>query len=512
MSDQDPPARKPLNLKKPAEGGPLLKPARSGNPWRLLVVDDDPAVHDITRLIVANVQFRNRGVEMLSAFSAAEAAEVMRRTGDIAVVLLDVVMETDDAGLKLVRTIREEIGNTSARIILRTGQPGQAPEERVIVDYDINDYKAKSELTAQKLFSALITALRSYQDITSLEANRRGLTAIIESADTLFQMPSMRQFAAGALEQLSTFVGVNADGILCAEMGHFPESQPRDCNIHILACNGTFENCGGCTLGSGCLHEAAAEIVRQAFAKQHSVISDEYAALYIAGGVQTRASVALIHSGDFARNIDQQLLKIFMNKISIGFQNVTLHEHLEHLVIQRTTALEAANIELERLATTDSLTGILNRRAFLARAEAEFGRSRRHGHPLSVLAVDIDHFKAVNDRFGHAGGDEVLCAVVRAMQEDLRNGDMAARLGGEEFILLLPETSLAGAVEVAERVRCRVAGIPFDFDGTAHLVTISIGVVEALDGDGKLDSMLSRADDNLYRAKEEGRNRVISTP
>nr|MBP6600126.1 response regulator [Giesbergeria sp.] len=156
----------PLKL-KPAN--PLASATPQLRDWRVLVVDDDVEVHAVTRLILGKMRYKGRGIELLSAHSGIEARQVMTSQSDIAVVLLDVVMETDDAGLRLVSVIRQELGNTATRIILRTGQPGQAPEEQVIVDYDINDYKAKSELTAQKLFTTVVAALRSYETIVALE-------------------------------------------------------------------------------------------------------------------------------------------------------------------------------------------------------------------------------------------------------------------------------------------------------------------------------------------------------
>ena len=154
--------------------------------WRILVVDDDPEVHAVTRLALKNLQFSGRGVEILNASSAAQARVVLETEDDIAIALLDVVMETDDAGLRLVQYIRTELKNATLRIILRTGQPGQAPEEEVIVTYDINDYKAKTELTVQKLFTTTVTALRAYDYLRSLNAHRRGLQQIIQNSYTLF--------------------------------------------------------------------------------------------------------------------------------------------------------------------------------------------------------------------------------------------------------------------------------------------------------------------------------------
>jgi CheY-like chemotaxis protein len=143
--------------------------------WKLLIVDDEEEVHSITRMVLEGFEFEGRGLEFLSAYSAEEGRRMFQEHPDIAVVLLDVVMETPLAGLELARYVRDELDNILVRIILRTGQPGQAPERQVITDYDVNDYKSKSELTAQKLFTSVTTAIRSYRDLRAINRSRQGL-------------------------------------------------------------------------------------------------------------------------------------------------------------------------------------------------------------------------------------------------------------------------------------------------------------------------------------------------
>ncbi|WP_353155087.1 response regulator [Herminiimonas fonticola] len=147
----------------------------SGPPWKILIADDEEEVHQVTAVALLDVVFKGRPLEFLHAYSALQARDALTANPDIAIVLLDVVMEEDDAGLKLVRHIREQMHNRSVRIVLRTGQPGQAPERDVVVDYDINDYKSKTELTRQKLLTCIISALRSYDDIVALENLSRDL-------------------------------------------------------------------------------------------------------------------------------------------------------------------------------------------------------------------------------------------------------------------------------------------------------------------------------------------------
>ncbi len=148
--------------------------------WKMLVVDDEEEVHSITQFSLNDYSFRDQKLNIINAYSAVEAKKILQQHDDIAIILLDVVMEADDAGLQLVKYIREELQNHLVRIVLRTGQPGYAPEKKVIVEYDINDYKNKTELTDDKLFSVVTTSLRSYIDLTTIETYRLDLAHKVE--------------------------------------------------------------------------------------------------------------------------------------------------------------------------------------------------------------------------------------------------------------------------------------------------------------------------------------------
>lgn len=166
-------------------------------PWKILVVDDDVEVHHITHIIFGDFSFRGRPVQMLSAYSARQAISVLERNRDVALMLLDVVMETESSGLDLVSRVRDEMKLDAMRIVLRTGQPGQAPERDVILRYDINDYKSKTELTAQKLLTLTVSALRAYEAIEALEGSRRILA---DSNAALERMVEERTRALSASE------------------------------------------------------------------------------------------------------------------------------------------------------------------------------------------------------------------------------------------------------------------------------------------------------------------------
>ncbi|MEI8394235.1 MAG: GGDEF domain-containing protein [Rhodospirillaceae bacterium] len=180
-----------------------------------------------------------------------------------------------------------------------------------------------------------------------------------------------------------------------------------------------------------------------------------------------------------------------------------------NIVFTDITVLKIKEHELFILSTTDSLTGAYNRRYFMDTVEREFRLYQRHHVPLSLMVLDIDFFKHVNDAFGHAVGDRAIKALVDACNAGLRREDVLGRMGGEEFAVMLPLTGLEGAMAMAERLRLRIESIVLQSDtGEPVRFTVSIGVSRALASDLDIDAALVRADRALYEAKAAGRNRV----
>jgi CheY-like chemotaxis protein len=164
----------------------------SGQPWKILIADDEPSMHLVTKLALGEFTFEGRKLELLSAYGEDDTRTLLSEHPDIALVLLDVIMDTMDSGFTLVRYIRETLGNKEIRIIMRTGQSGNAPEDRVIIDYDINDFKDKTELTVSKLRTTLISSLRTYSHLKIIaeeqrksSANRAYLHGIIDSLSSV---------------------------------------------------------------------------------------------------------------------------------------------------------------------------------------------------------------------------------------------------------------------------------------------------------------------------------------
>jgi signal transduction histidine kinase/CheY-like chemotaxis protein len=319
----------------------------SARKWKIAVIDDDQAVHEGTRFALSDYTLNGQGLEILSAYSAAEGRTLMRQHPDIAAVLLDVIMETDVAGLELVEYIRNEIRNETVRIILRTGQPGQAPERRVIVQYDINDYKAKTELTADKLFTSLTAALRSYQQLERMVQTRRGLEIIIDAASTLYDFKSMQRLAEGVLTQLASLLNVDCAGILVLR----DDGNATSDDFSVLAGSGCYSRFIGAA-GSRSLDPDLRSMVEAAFRRRKHEFADQRTVLYIRTG-SGREVVVLLQAERQLSETDRSLVEIFGSRLSIAFDNVILYRQLheantqlEDRVAQRTRALMQANRRL----------------------------------------------------------------------------------------------------------------------------------------------------------------------
>ena len=215
---------------------------RESAPWRILIVDDDVDVHVVTKFALSTTNFQGRRLSFLHAYSAEEAMTILRSTQDIALILLDVIMETPDAGLRLARQVRDELHNDLVRIVLRTGQPGQALEHSIIVDYDINDFWCKADLTTRKLFTTVISSLRAYAALSTAAAERERLSAELARAQQLQAVVTRHALVltldpqgriADANDAACQLAGMARDELLGREIlalpgGAFPEPLRRE--------------------------------------------------------------------------------------------------------------------------------------------------------------------------------------------------------------------------------------------------------------------------------------------
>lgn len=203
-------------------------------PWKIAIIDDDLDVHKVTQLILKEFQFEQRQLKLIHAYSAAQAKELFAQHDDIAIALLDVVMEDEHAGLGVVKYIREQLDNHYTRIILRTGQPGSVPEDKVIQDYDIDGYKSKTELTRSCLNHTLYTNLRAYRDITNIQRYQKGLTAIIDAMSKLAEVDDIDGFAAALMQQLAGVLNSSRTEFIMQDSEAFTVAKDETKRWHIM--------------------------------------------------------------------------------------------------------------------------------------------------------------------------------------------------------------------------------------------------------------------------------------
>ncbi len=299
---------------------------RSGVPtWKVIIIDDEPDVHQVTRLILRNFSFEGQRLEMISGFSGGDAMKLMQLHPDAAVVLLDVVMEHEDSGLRVVRWIREEAQNRFVRIILRTGQPGQAPEEQVTTEYDINDYREKSGLTDTSLATSLISALRAYRDIRTLDRTRNGLEKIIKATGNLFDVHSLDELATGILTQLTAFF--NSDGNACP-------AGPVECFVAawtqgmlcIHAALGTHSNSIGKPVEE-VVSPTVLELIEQGRASRSNQYQDGAYLGYFLSRKEKEHLIYLQLEQPLSK-ADRDLLNIFSLNIAAAFENLFLNKEI----------------------------------------------------------------------------------------------------------------------------------------------------------------------------------------
>ncbi len=293
--------------------------------WKVLIVDDEPEIHAVTKLALSGFSFADKALKFRSAFSGEEAKELLAQHPDAALLLLDVVMETDHAGLDLVKYIRNDLKNTNIRIVLRTGQPGQAPEKSVIRDYDINDYKEKTELTSLKLYTLLYSCLRSYRDLMTIEDNKRGLEKIIEASATIFEPQSMERFVGGIMEQLTSLLHLDGEAVFCQTSGLAAEGSRDD--MKVVVGTGDFEGSVGQNLKDVLSTDWDSDIQEDVSGHKHVLTDGHYTSNFVsANGIES-----LVHLTGLRQlsDQDQRLVDIFSKNVGIAFENMYLKSDIE---------------------------------------------------------------------------------------------------------------------------------------------------------------------------------------
>jgi response regulator RpfG family c-di-GMP phosphodiesterase len=319
----------------------------SGAPWKVLIVDDEESVHTITKSVLKNQEIDGKGIEFYSAFSGAEAIEVLSNVEEIAVIFLDVVMESNEAGLEACRKIREELKNDMVRIILRTGQPGSAPENEVIIKYRINDYKEKTDLTASKLFSCMVTAIRSYQDLLNLEQSKQGLKKVIEATKTITKKKSIGMFLEGILDQLVFILDASESSVTSERSSCYTIACDANGSYQIMSSMGnrpsgklSFEN----------LPVDIQSIITDSHREEANIIRENLYAGHFHFGEDQGYIFCLAGSHEL-QEIDKNLLNIFSGNINVALENLFLNEEI---INTQTELIEKLGEVVEKRSTEAS--------------------------------------------------------------------------------------------------------------------------------------------------------------
>lgn len=294
------------------------------DPWKVLIVDDEPDVRRVTVLNLRGFQFAGRGLNFLEASSAAEAKVILQDNDDLALALVDVVMETDDAGLKLVEYIRSILENRMIRLIIRTGQPGVAPERYVIDNFDIDDYKDKSELTAQRLYTTVRTALKSYRDLLTIEASRIGLSRILNVTPDLYNLhrDRLEEYFQGVLMQTIGICNLDHSGLISTIDGLMLTLDGKE--VHVRAGTGQFSGAGNARsseIVDLCSRAVTGQDVPEEIRRGAVIVPLQV-------GHDTLGFVYLESQAELSPG-DRELIQVMANQCAAALDNFRLHHSLE---------------------------------------------------------------------------------------------------------------------------------------------------------------------------------------
>jgi two-component system, cell cycle response regulator len=488
---------------------------------KVLIVDDD-----LTLLQTLEQLLLREGHQVFSTTSGEEAITLCQ-THEPHLMLLDYFMP-GMTGEDVVRSVRKF--NNEVQIVLQTGYASERPARTMLRELEIQGYHDKSE-GPEKLLVWVDVALKSFRHSRALKASRDGLNFILRAAPELHRLQPLEDLMRGILTQIYGLLGLAGAFVATVPVGESvrkeeremreenPTTHPSSLTPHSNANAQTSYTENGFVASL----EDNSEVFEDVnFAVQVGIgryaemrwetlpasIRDIVLAAVTTGHTQRGSVLAIpLKSSDLTMGIifveqalepsaDLGLLEIFANQAAIAIENVRLYE----------------------LATVDDLTRLATRRHWLNRFDDVLRQALRYSQPLSLLMLDIDHFKAINDRYGHLAGNMVLSSLGQVLHQRVRGADMVGRFGGEEFAIALPHTEQQGAVIVAEALRQAVAQSHATYDGIGLKYHVSIGVSSLLASDTPVqgrnhveairNKLLDNADKALYAAKAQGRNAV----
>lgn len=437
--------------------------------WNLLVVDDDEEIHSITKLALSDLVLDNKKLRFYHAYSGQQAMELLAKLGnEVAIVLLDVVMETDDAGLEVARALRNDLQLHEPRIVLRTGQPGYAPEDSVIKQYDINDYKTKTELTRSRLITTIISSLRSYQQLRKITRSREGLEQIVQVTPMIMEKRNQGEFCQETITQISRLLGLSGSGVMFATSD---KPLVNAVDVSVLGTQGKLDDLMGANLTSVGNEELITSVLDGFNKKQHIVFSN-CVVFYLA----SRSHQLVIYFElDYALDLSMiPLVDVLLSSVAVGFENVSLLHRLEVA------------------AYKDWLTNLSNRNEFIS----ILNQVSSDKQDQVVAFVDIKHFSDINDGLGQEVGNHLLLDVGRRLVDEFKDEVTLGRIDADVFGLLGDHSRINPTVINRLFFKPFVVG--------EHILPISVQIGLSRISDDKITSMdtLKRANIALNQAKK----------
>ena len=460
------------------EGNPSeLSHSRESLVWNILIVDDEKDVHSATTFALRNTIILGRPLAFLHAYSSQEAIDILSNNKNIGVILLDVVMETPNAGLDLIATIRTTLNNLDSRIILRTGQPNQAPELEIIRDYDINDYKLKSELTQNKLYVSLTSAVRSYQQIKVIESGNRGLDIIVRSSAELMLNQHLDDFSAHVIHYLSKILDVPENGFVCSR----PLQAKLMCDLSIVASSGVYKKYEKSPL-SAIDEDSIQHVISACVTERAHIKAGGGYAIYI-GSAERGDMCCFVRGVDELPDFDQHLMDLFCNNICICADNLELFNRLREQ------------------AYTDILLKLPNRNALTEKIDALMAIDSGKNNVLAI--IDIDNFAEINAALGQDYGDRLLIAIAKRIQKSFPESCMVARIAGDTFGIIGSKDSI-DTTQIAP-----LFWQPFEIDTEQQIISVTSGIVPLEEITGGGNEAIKNASIVLKLAKHQSRGQAI---
>lgn len=365
------------------------KPKVQSLSWRILIVDDDEDIHQVTTMALKRLELDGRKLTFEHAYSAEQAKQVLTQHSDIALVFLDVVMETDEAGLDLAKWIRQDLKNKFTRIVLRTGQPGQAPEEQVIVDYDINDYKEKTELDRKKLFTTVYSSLRAYRDILEVEKARKyqelyrnGLERVISASTQVLEKHSLNDFCSGLLQQTMSLLKLDKPSMLVQITGIGAIYSENDFEIIAEMKSNKEKNLSDKELY---------QYFNLALESKKSIFKDDVLVGYFPSAGD-KVTLLYLKGLNQMNAIDVSLLEIFSGQVSLAFDNLLLNREIvetqEELIYRLGDVVESRSNEAgNHIRRMSEVSYMLAKAIGMQQEQAELLKQAAPMHDIGKIAT-----------------------------------------------------------------------------------------------------------------------------